>query len=186
MLALLSFSLPLVGLYQFLFKFIPRSGGKTNVIRLGNLLSSIPNDDDIERVYKWERKTHQENLAASKHERIKLAKLSLVAKCLWSGPVALKTASGSGQWEDAYLVLQERRLVWWRKESDIDEGKPFEGQLLLYGHAGVCSASPLDLKEMRDASRLTSVFGSQQKCSIFCKNATACQELVALIGSITT
>jgi hypothetical protein len=39
-------------------------------------------------------------------------------------------------WRQVYLVFQGSRLAWWGSESDIDEGKACDGQLLLYGHAG--------------------------------------------------
>jgi hypothetical protein len=39
-------------------------------------------------------------------------------------------------WRHVYLVFQGSRLAWWGSESDIDEGKACDGQLLLYGHAG--------------------------------------------------
>ena len=62
--------------------------------------------------------------------------MNLVLKGAWAGDVRIKCAANK-EWEDAYLVLQERRLAWWAREQDADDGRAAVGQLLLFGHAGV-------------------------------------------------
>jgi hypothetical protein len=84
------------GLYQFFFVFLPIPEGRNTMIRVGNLLQSIPNDDDIDQIYAVDKKT----FAAAKQLEWKNIerrhKLSLVLPTEWRGVVSLKASSSTG------------------------------------------------------------------------------------------
>lgn len=139
----------LVGLYQFLYNFLPDPDGKQMSIRLHNLLQSLPNDDDLTQIYQEDKKQSLEAHRAQTYEKIKRSTLSLATPCFWDGDVLLKLSgitNNSGpilpnsnlnsninaEWSSYHLVLQGSRLVWWQYEGDISNGqKECKGQLLL-------------------------------------------------------
>ena len=86
------------------------------------------------------------------------------------------------------IEFQGHRIVWWHSELDLDEGKAPTDQLLLFGHAGVTDASPLDIREIGDNSRLICVFGKdrhglQSKITILCKDSVSCKLLSAVANN---
>jgi hypothetical protein len=180
------------GLYDFIYCFLPQPDDYPFDTRLQNLLEAVPNDDDLEQVYEWERKLHLKQELEKHKTSLKRAKLRLVFECLWDGCVRLKENSmmsgGSGKnWADAYVVFQGHRLVWWGSEDEVDAGKAPIGQLLLQGHAGVSHASPMDIKEFGDDGRLLSIFGkdvsgTQRKITLLCKSSSSCQALSAAVN----
>ncbi len=148
--------------------------------KISNYFQSIPNDDDLDQVYYWERKSLFEKQEYELQTKYKVSKNNLVLRQLWFGEVQLKHQS---VWLGAYLVLQGRRIIWWNKEEDVEDGKPPVGQLLLFGHTGITQASPVDVREVSgDDSRLLTVFGNSPlslpiRCTIFCKDANSCKLL---------
>ena len=76
-------------------------------------------------------------------------------------------------WQPVYLVVQGKRVMWYKSEQDCDNGGTSEGMISLLGHAGLTSASPLEIKELGIdiAKLLVVVFGKniekqQEKISI--------------------
>jgi hypothetical protein len=124
--------------------------------RFSNLLHSLPNADDLSLIYSEERRQAAESSAAALRVREHRARLSLLFHCHWSEAVVMKLSSsfagpapstsggvgsGQGDWEECFLVVQDRRLVWWAREQDVDDGKPYLGQLM-FG----CDAHGIPLK----------------------------------------
>lgn len=157
--------------------------------KFSNLIQSIPNDDDLDDVYHWERKDFNEATAVAHKLSLKTVKQSLVLPCVWRGEVRVK--SSGGEWCLAFLLCQGRRLVWWTQESDFDEGKPASGQLLFFGHCGVTQPSPIDVRESGgDGTRLLCTFGRSirslpLKLTVLCKDSVSCEALSREIGTIT-
>ena len=120
-----------VGLHQFFAAFMPKGSGESPMsVRLCNLLHAVPNDDDLDKVYQFERKEYSDSLQLTRAEIVRHAKKNIALACIWEGSVRMKVASGGGlrdtraaEWLDVYLLLQNHRLVWWAREADIDEGK---------------------------------------------------------------
>ncbi|CAM9661559.1 unnamed protein product, partial [Phaeothamnion confervicola] len=52
---------------------------------------------------------------------------------------------------------QGRRLAWWSSQAELENGHAAERQLLLHGHAGVTSPSPLELREVAGAGAAVEV-----------------------------
>ena len=190
-----------VGLYEFLYKFIPEPGGNASQIRFSNLLQSIANDDDLEQLYSKERKTALRDWQKQKADMIRKRQLEVVFKSAWEGYCKIKYADmsrGAGsagqqqqQWEDAYLVAQGRRLVWWSNKRSIKEGRPCSGQVLLFGHAGLTQPSPVDVREVGEehVTRLLAVFGSDaagapQKCTVLCRDSIAAAALSGAVQAL--
>lgn len=100
-----------VGLYEFLFVFFPEQECYPAVIRLSNLMQSVPNDDDIQSTYASQRQDFRTNYEAKRVARLRKAKLNLVLGALWSGRVTLRGMSiGSSRsellWVPVFLVVQ--------------------------------------------------------------------------------
>jgi hypothetical protein len=198
-----------IGIYQFMAKWLP-SVSEDGVtlpfyVKMHNFLQSIPNDDDIENdIYYWERKDYYNKTSTSKRLNIKSARLNLTLPCYWDEAVEIKVSGvmsthkgllGDGKshsvnitWQSVYMILQGRRLVWWANESDIDDCRQHEGQLLLYGHAGLTQASPVDMREIgpHKSSRTIAVFGcdvdgKHLKCTIICQTSASAQALASKI-----
>jgi hypothetical protein len=132
-----------LGLYQFLYRFFPETDSLPNYIRMVNILEAVPNDDDLQQTYAREQKEFENKRNEALKHRLKKAKLNLLFDCLWEGNVEMKGVASSGGpvWSGVYMVLQQNRLVWWEKETDIDEGKAPIGHILLFGHAGTTQPS---------------------------------------------
>ena len=45
-------------MYEFLYVFLPESESDATSIRVKNLLSALPNDDDLEQTYRKDRKDY--------------------------------------------------------------------------------------------------------------------------------
>lgn len=123
------------GLYQFFFICLPIPEGRNTMIRISNLLQSIPNDDDIAQIYSTEKKAFATAKQSEWKQTEKARKLELVLPTLWTGRVSIKgssstsitaTPSGIGagdEWADVFMLLQGHRLVWWTSEDALDQGK---------------------------------------------------------------
>lgn len=150
-------------------------------IKFSNLIQSIPNEDDIDSVFYFERKAHQEAVEVARQGKLRSSRLNLVFPLLWSGDVHIKWVTE--QWERAHLLFHGRRLAWWGKDSDIDEGKPCQGQLILYGHAGLMQASLVDVRETgADADQILVLFGRDCltqpiKITVLCCDSISCRKL---------
>lgn len=178
------------GLFDFFYVFMPQPEDSPLVTKFNNLMEAVPNDDDLEQVYSWQRKHFVKQHAEKERKRLKNTKLRIMLECIWDGNVHLKnygsghTASAALQWEAVYIVLQGHRFVWWTSETDFDEGKPPSDQLLLFGHAGVTHASPVDIREIGDDSRLMCIFGKDlhgnpSKITLLCNDLMSCKTLTA-------
>jgi hypothetical protein len=106
-----------IGLYQFLYKFIPEPEGAPWAVKFANLMKAIPNDDDLQQVYYWDRKAFVEASERKHNLNLKRAKMNILNKVLWEGEVRIKNLES---WQDVYLVFGGRRLAFWGKESEID------------------------------------------------------------------
>lgn len=145
-----------VGLYEFFFVFLPIPEGRSSMIRFGNLIQSIPNDDDIAQIYAAEKKAFSTAKQAEWRATEKSRKLELVLGSPWRGRVCIKGSSSSShhagglgdEWAEVFLLLQGRRLVWWGSEEALDLGKAAAGQLLLCGHSGLAQVSPMDIRKV--------------------------------------
>ena len=147
----------IVGLSEFSYAFMPQPKQSTISVRLNNLLESIPNDVDLRDVFAEDRKNYMEHSYTEQKKALSQLLLCAVEQCFWQGIV--RTRRERGEWEEVFLVVQARRLVWYAKEDDVPDGVPCEGQLLFYGHSGTTQASPVELREIGDERVVFSVFG---------------------------
>ena len=162
------------------------------MIIYNNLLMTIPNDDDLEQIYAKDRAAIMKTKQDLQINTINNTKLELISSYIWRGKVSLKCAgvnSSQGELTPVYLLLQRNRLVWWDKEKDLDDCKVCVGQLLLFGHAGVTSAGPVDIKAIGDNTRITAIFGSDSsgsilKCTIVFEDSLACATFINDVKSI--
>ena len=132
-------------------------------------------------MYQWERKEYVEKVEMVKTQKLRQSKLNLLSPILWSGDIHIKCVTDN--WDRSYLLFHRKRLVWWQKESDIDEGKPFYSSLILYGHSGVTQTSLVDVRETGfNEDQMISIFGRDcqgmpMKCTILCRDSISCRQL---------
>jgi hypothetical protein len=174
------------GLYEFSAVFPSQSKESAWGTRINNLLESVPNDVDMRDVYAGERRKFQEHEQGDRKQQLNNLLLRLAGDCRWKGAVRIRAKV---DWMDAFLVFQGRRLLWFAREDDVSEGREFEGQLLLIGYAGTSDASPLEIREVGEPSRLLSVFGKDQlgvplKKTISCSSKTERDILRDLIEDV--
>lgn len=118
-----------LGLYEFLFIFLPIPEGRNNIIRFSNLIQSIPNDDDIAQIYDAERKEFATVKGAEWKATERTRKVNLTLATRWKGEVRIKASSLSassgvaGEWVEVFMLLQGQRLVWWASEEEFEVGK---------------------------------------------------------------
>jgi len=76
------------------------------------------------------------------------------------------------------MVIQGHRIVWWSSIKEFDESEAPESYVLLAGHAGLASLSPLDLRDygQQEIDRIVTVFGrgpnEQHKVSFLAADAS--------------
>lgn len=170
------------GLYEFTFRLLPEQDEYPNVIRAENLLASIPNDDDLRRAYQQENQIYlRKKKERVQDQKARRARLSGIWGFLWEGNIQTRAAASNQPWRQAYVAVQGNRILWWKAEKDLDKGgvRVPEGQIILRGHAGLTSPSPLEVKELGPdkASLLVCVFGrnlaakTQERRSFMCVSA---------------
>ena len=76
--------------------------------------------------------------------------------------------SDNSEWRIVFGLVQGHRLLWWRSIHDFDNGIAPLGRLLLTGHAGLTSPSPIELREMNaeEIDRVVCIFGSGSRATL--------------------
>lgn len=148
-----------VGLSEFLYALFPQPKHSSMTTRINNFLESIPNDADLRDIFAEERKHHVQISENERKKTLNNLLIRAVEECYWQGFVRSKREP-RGEWEEVFLVVQSRRMVWYARDDDVSEGIPCEGQLLLHGHSGTTQPSPVELREIGDDSKVLSIFGS--------------------------
>ena len=158
-----------IGLYEFLYAFMPQVEDFPMITRLYNWIESVPNDYDLDQIYYWDRVDYLKKKAEYQKKRLHKAKLRLVLDCEWEGRVFIKgshfkdtrndgsLSSWELNWKEYFLAVQGHRLVWWYREEDLFgssvEAKAPVGELLLQGHCGISPPSIIDIKEIEAEGR---------------------------------
>ena len=84
-----------LGLFEFLSKFLPPAEGNSFSVRASNLLASLPNDDDLERIYREDRRACVEQRGIQRYHALHSATLQQLLQCTWSGPILLRADAAS-------------------------------------------------------------------------------------------
>ena len=142
--------------------------------KFSNFMQSIPNDDDLDQAYFWERKSILDAEDLATEQALRTSKCGIALPVTWRGLVKIKNIR---EWRTVFLCVQGRRLVWWENEATVEKTPP-HGYLLLSALSAVTEASPLDEREvgLNDSRQLFAVFGSDVilnpiKCTILCKSS---------------
>jgi hypothetical protein len=64
-------------------------------------------------------------------------------------------------WKNSFVIVQGHQFLWWNSVLDFDEAIPPAGRVLLAGHAGLATPSPLELREVKkeEIERMVCLFG---------------------------
>ncbi|KAL7572048.1 hypothetical protein ACA910_001699 [Epithemia clementina (nom. ined.)] len=143
---------------------------------VSNAFMGLPSDEDLRRTYYWNtrRVVAHETLSRSTEKRN--AKLTALWNASWHGPIEM-IPSGSNQRQSVFGVVEGDRFLWWKSTESFDQGEASIGQLLLHGHAGIATPSPVEMREARDGDlhRIVVIFGrgraSQQRIAILCQDS---------------
>jgi hypothetical protein len=130
-----------------------------------NALRSLPTIDDLRKAYIWEIMSlgaEQKEQHAFQKRETRLAKLW---KAAWHSPLKIfmqgDDVKSSPHWRPCFAVVQGHRFLWWHGVDDFDNGELPAGRLLLSGHAGLGTPSPLEIRCLSkdDLSLCLSLFG---------------------------
>jgi hypothetical protein len=129
-----------------------------------NAIRGLPTSEDLRKTYFWESRRigarETESLSAAKRK----SRMQRLWRVQWYGTVQMLIMHkvGSPEWQSVFVIVQGHRLLWWRSMNDFDSGIAPLDRLLLSGHAGFSSPSPLELREINpnDVDRVVCIFGS--------------------------
>jgi hypothetical protein len=158
------------------------------VIWIVNAIRGLPTSEDLRKIYFWEsrRKGAQESESLSVAKR--KARMKRLWRVQWYGTtrmLLLNKKSDSSEWRTVFILVQGHRLLWWRSIHDFDNGIAPLGRLLLAGHAGLSSPSPLELREMNveELDRVVCIFGSGSRVTLLTSTAETKVELESVIDA---
>jgi len=167
-----------------------------------NMIRSLPTNEDLRRAYYWEsrRLGHDENQRFASEKRA--TRLERLWKSRWHSTVEIRAVddptsedrdeSSESVWNDVFVVLEGRRFIFWKTVSDFDRGELSSGLLILSGHAGITTPSPIEMREIpRDtASRVVTLFGKgaqgQERMTIVLPDEMSRRSLEAAVSEMTS
>ena len=78
-----------------------------------------------------------------------------------------------------FTILQDNRILWWCSVADFDSGVAPLGRLVLAGHAGLATPTPLEMRHIDpdDVERVVCIFGSGERTTILTESLLVKQEL---------
>ena len=136
-----------------------------------NAIRGLPTSEDLRKNYFWEsrRKGAQESESLSVTKR--KARMQRLWRVQWYGTTRMllfNKKSDNSEWRIVFGLVQGHRLLWWRSIHDFDNGIAPLGRLLLTGHAGLTSPSPIELREMNaeEIDRVVCIFGSGSRATL--------------------
>ena len=140
------------------------------IIWILNAIRGLPTSEDLRKTYFWESRRmgsrETESLSAAKRK----SRMQRLWRVQWYGTVQMLIMhkTGSPEWRSVFIIVQGHRLLWWRSMNDFDSGISPMDRLLLSGHAGFSSPSPLELREIspNDVERVICVFGSGSRVTM--------------------
>jgi hypothetical protein len=152
-----------------------------------NAIRGLPTSEDLRKIYFWEsrRKGAEESESLSVAKR--KARMKRLWRVQWYGTTRMlllnNKKSDSSEWRTVFVLVQGHRLLWWRSIHDFDNGIAALGRLLLAGHAGLSSPSPLELREMNteEMDRVVCIFGSGSRVTLLTSTVETKVELESVI-----
>jgi hypothetical protein len=160
---------------------------KPYMIWITNAIRGLPTSEDLRKTYYWESRRigarETESLSTAKRR----ARMQRLWRVQWYGTVQMLIMhkTGGPEWRSVFVIVQGRRLLWWRSMNDFDSGiSPME-RLLLSGHAGFSSPSPLELREINpnDVERVISIFGSGSRVTMLMSSLEVRMDLEHVVES---
>lgn len=135
-----------------------------------NYIRGLPTSEDLRKTYFWESRRvgarETESLSAAKRK----SRMQRLWRVQWYGTAQMLITHkvGSPEWRSVFAIVQGHRLLWWRSMHDFDSGVSPLDRLLLSGHAGFSSPSPLELREINpnDIDRVICIFGSGSRVTM--------------------
>eukprot|EP00429_Kryptoperidinium_foliaceum_P034029 CAMPEP_0176170430 /NCGR_PEP_ID=MMETSP0120_2-20121206/87253_1 /TAXON_ID=160619 /ORGANISM="Kryptoperidinium foliaceum, Strain CCMP 1326" /LENGTH=135 /DNA_ID=CAMNT_0017508239 /DNA_START=258 /DNA_END=662 /DNA_ORIENTATION=- len=130
------------------------------------MINSLPTNEDLRRAYFWETR----RLGARENEKFasekRVARLERLWKARWHASVEVRSNDEKEQaqshWKSVFAVLEGRRFIFWASVAAFDSGELATGFLVLAGHAGITTISPIEAREIPEESmleRAVTIFG---------------------------
>ena len=168
---------------------------------IGNMLRSLPTNEDLRRAYFWEsrRVGSYENERFASEKRV--ARLERLWKSRWHSTVEIRAVDDptsrhrdedSGAWNNVFVVLEGRRFIFWRTVADFDRGELASGLLVLSGHSGITTPSPIETREIPHdrANRVVTIFGKgaegQERMTMILPDEMGKRSLEAAVSEMTS
>ena len=141
------------------------------LVWLMNAFHGLPTDEDLRKTYFWESRRFALREAEAIVNEKRKKRLRNLWRAEWYASVQMlcsgKNASDLA-WASRFAVVQGHRLLWWDSVSDFDSGNAPTGRVLLAGHAGLATPSPLELKKIKEGEldKVVSLFGRGSKVTM--------------------
>jgi hypothetical protein len=162
----------------------------------------LPTNEDLRRAYFWE----SQRLGCDENEKFasekRVARLERLWKSRWHSTVEIRAVDdptledrdehSESSWNHVFVVLEGRRFIFWGSVADFDRGELATGLLVLSGHAGITTPSPIEMREIpKDrTSRVVTLFGKgaagQERMTIILPDERARRSLEAAVSEMTS
>lgn len=167
-----------------------------------NGIRSLPTNEDLRRAYFWEsrRLGSKENEKFASEKRV--SRLSRLWKASWHSMIeirsiddtSIKVSGGNTKthWKSAFAVIEGRRFIFWDSVGAFDSGELAAGLVVLSGHAGITTPSPVEMREIPPevVTRVISIFGKgssgQQRMTIVLPDSKTKETFEATVSEITS
>lgn len=165
-----------------------------------NAIRSLPTYEDLRKAYFWEsrRLGSRENEKFASEKRV--SRLNRLWKASWHSTLEIRSidagstkttgVNGPPHWKNAFAVVEGRRFVFWDSVSAFDSGELASGLVILSGHAGIATPSPVEMREIpaEVAARVVTIFGKgstgQQRITMVLPDATAREKFETTVTDI--
>ena len=122
-----------------------------------NAIRSMPTNEDLRKAYFWESC----QLGSEKAKKYALEKRECRLKKLWKAKwycsasvlvqdkeIDLKEQVTFHWNSGCFAVIQGHRFIWWNSVTEFDDGEIPSGKVLLSGHFGLASPSPIEMRSL--------------------------------------
>ena len=165
-----------------------------------NAIRGLPTYEDLRKAYFWEsrRLGSRENEKFASEKRV--SRLNRLWKASWHSTVEIRSiddgsakttgVNGPTHWKNAFAVVEGRRFVFWDSVGAFDSGELATGLVILSGHAGIATPSPVEMREIpaEVASRVVTIFGKgstgQQRITMVLPDTTVRENFEATVTDI--
>jgi hypothetical protein len=128
-----------------------------------NSFLGLPTDEDIRKTYFWECRQKRSRIISSRATEKRILRLKRLWRAQWYSQVLMLRAKDDVTVErvKVFALVQGHRFLWWSSAEEFDDGEKALGRILLSGHAGLTTPSPIEMRffDKGEFARMVGIFG---------------------------